>query len=487
MQIKKKFTLEIIILSIILAITSFIIIDNTLNVEENFSILNDDLIPRLSLLKDMRLMASNVLISTLEFTMFEENFVTSDDTQSNANVHSSEILSEIEENKIQFIQLFEMYKEKVSESNVDVDSITQINMKWEQFTIFSDKFVEYRKKGISGDEFLKIKDEFKNSKDNLFVQIDSLLIINEKQVQQKGYDVSELVKFSTVLILIVVSVFVLVLIILRHYLLKSILKPIFQIRSATQEIAKNKLNLRINDISKDEIGELSEDINLMTHKLESVQDKLLKTEKLSIVGILAGRMAHDIRNPLAIITASLEILKLKYPDLEDVKFNKINNAVNRITHQIEDVLDFVKTSPLIIEKTSLLDILKHILDSQELSGDVNVILPQNDAIARCDSQRIRIVFLNLFLNAIDAVGKSGEIKIRFHDYKELIKIEFEDSGSGLEEKDLEHLFEPLFTTKQKGTGLGLSSVENIIKEHGGTITVTLSPTIFTIILPKTLD
>jgi len=229
-------------------------------------------------------------------------------------------------------------------------------MKWEQFTIFSDKFVDYTKKGISGDEFLKIKDEFKNSKDNLFAQIDSLLIINEKQVEQKGYDVSELVKFSTVLILIVVSVFVLVLIILRHYLLKSILKPIFQIRSATHEIAKNKLNLRINDISKDEIGELSEDINLMTHKLETVQDKLLKSEKLSIVGVLAGRMAHDIRNPLAIITASLEILRLKYPDIEDVKFNKINNAISRITHQIEDVLDFVKTSPLIIEKTSLLNI-----------------------------------------------------------------------------------------------------------------------------------
>ena len=168
-------------------------------------------------------------------------------------------------------------------------------------------------------------------------------------------------------------------------------------------------------------------------------------------------------------------------------FNKINNAVNRITHQIEDVLDFVKTSPLVLEKTSLLNILKNILDSQDLHDDVNVILPQNDVITKCDSQRMRIVFLNLLLNAIDAVGKNGTVMIRFHDYKELVKIEFEDSGSSLEEKDLEHLFEPLFTTKQKGTGLGLSSVENIIKEHDGAISVTLSPTVFTIILPKTLN
>jgi len=100
---------------------------------------------------------------------------------------------------------------------------------------------------------------------------------------------------------------------------------------------------------------------------------------------------------------------------------------------------------------------------------------------------MRIVFLNLLLNAIDAVGKNGEIKIRFHDYKELLKIEFEDSGSSLEPKDLERLFEPLFTTKQKSTGLGLSSVENIIKEYGGTISVTLLPTVFTIVLPKILN
>ncbi len=485
MKIKKKFTLEIIILSIILAITSFIIIDNTLNVEQNFSILNNDLIPRLSLLKDMRIMASNVLISTLEFTMFEENFITSGDKTLNTNIQSS-ILTQIEENKINFLQLFEIYKQQVSGTNIE-EHIIQINLKWEQFTILSDKFVDYRKKGISGDEFIKIKDEFKNSKDILFAQIDSLLIINEKQVEQKGKDVSELVKFSTVLILLVVSFFIITLIILRYYLLKSILKPIFQIRFATQEIAKNKLNLRIDDISKDELGELSEDINLMTHKLESVQDKLLKSEKLSVVGVLAGRMAHDIRNPLAIIMASLEILKLKYPEIEDAKFNKINNAVNRITHQIEDVLDFVKTSPLLIEKTSMLDIITNILDSHEMPDDIDVVLPKNDTIIRCDSQKMRIVFLNLLLNSIDAVGKRGEIKIRFHDYKELLKIEFEDSGSSLEAKDLELLFEPLFTTKQKGTGLGLSSVENIIREHGGTISVTLLPTVFTITLPKTLN
>lgn len=144
MKIKKKFTLEIIILSIFLAITSFIIIDNTLNVEQNFSILNNDLIPRLSLLKDMRIMASNVLISTLEFTMFEENFITSGDKILNTNIQSS-ILTQIKENKINFLQLFEIYKQQVSGTNIE-ESLIQINLKWEQFTILSDKFVDYRKK-----------------------------------------------------------------------------------------------------------------------------------------------------------------------------------------------------------------------------------------------------------------------------------------------------------------------------------------------------
>jgi len=486
MKIKKKFTLEIIILTLLLAVTSFVIIQNTLNVEKNFSDLNDDLIPRLSLLKDMRLMASNVLISTLEFTMFEDDFVTSDETISELNLQSSEIISEIEEHKIQFVQLFELYTQQVTGTALE-ESSDLINKKWNTFSLLSEKFVDYRKRGIAGDEFMKIKDEFKESKNSLFVEIDSLLIINENQVDQKGHDVSELVKQSTGLILIIVLVFVLVLVVLRHYLLKSILKPIFNIRNATREIAQDKLETRIDDISKDEIGDLSLDINKMTHQLESVQDKLVKSEKLSIVGVLASRMAHDIRNPLAIIMASLDILKLKYPDVEDVKFDKINNAINRITHQIEDVLDFVKTSPLKLENISLKKLIHTIYDSSPKYDDVHIELPQNDVIAKCDSQKMRIAFLNLLLNAIDAVEKSGVVKIRFYDYKELIKIEFEDSGTTLVQKDLEHLFEPLFTTKQKGTGLGLSSVENIIKQHGGTINVALNPTIFTIILPKTFD
>ena len=485
MKIKKKFTLEIIVLTIILSATSFIIIENTLKVEKNFSILNEELIPRLSLLKDMRLMASNVLISTLEFTMFDENFDI-DDGIISKNSTSFQTQLEIEENKSLFIQLFDLYSKKVIDTS-DENSLIMINQKWEKFSLLSDKFVDYRKKGISGNEFMKIKDEFKESKDILFAELDSMLILNENHVEQKGNDVSELVAFSTILILIVVLVFVLVLIVLRHYLLKSILKPIFNIRNATKEIAQDKLETRIDDISKDEIGELSEDINKMTNQLESVQDKLLKSEKLSIVGVLASRMAHDIRNPLAIIVASLEILKLKYPDIEDVKFNKINNAVNRITHQIEDVLDFVKTSPLKLENISLKNLIRTIYDTNPKLDGIDVELPQNDAVAKCDSQKMRIVFLNLLLNAIDAVGKEGVVKIRLNDYKELIKIEFEDSGTSLEQKDLEHLFEPLFTTKQKGTGLGLSSVENIVKQHGGTITVTLNPTIFTIILPKTLN
>jgi len=485
MKIKKKFTLEIIVLTVILASTSFIIIENTLKVEKNFSILNEDLIPRFSLLKDMRQMASNVLISTLEFTMFDENFDI-DGGIISKNSSSFQRQLEIEENKSLFIQLFDLYSKKVM-GTPDENSLMIINQKWEKFSLLSDKFIDYKKKGISGNEFMKIKDEFKESKYVLFAEIDSLLILNEHQVEQKGNEVSELVEFSTIIILIVVLVFVLVLIVLRHYLLKSILKPIFNIRNATKEIAQDKLETRIDDISKDEIGELSEDINKMTYQLESVQDKLLKSEKLSIVGVLASRMAHDIRNPLAIIVASLEILKLKYPDIEDVKFNKINNAVNRITHQIEDVLDFVKTSPLKLENISLTNLIRAIYDSHPKFDGIDIELPQNDVVAKCDSQKMRIVFLNLLLNAIDAVGKEGVVKIRLHDYKEMIKIEFEDSGTTLKQKDLEHLFEPLFTTKQKGTGLGLSSVENIIKQHGGTITVTLNPTIFTIILPKTLD
>lgn len=485
MKIKKKIIFEIIILSILLTMASIIIINNILDVQKNFSALNNDLIPRFSLLKDMRLMASNVLVSTLEFTMFEEEFVTSNQEVSSIDIQSSEIISEIQRNKIQFNQLLELYKQHMLNTPIN-ESTDVIEHQWKKFEILSDKFVDYRKRGISGTEFVKIKDEFKDSKDVLFNEIDSILLANEKNVEQKGQIVSELIRNTTIIVSLVVLIFVIVFIVLRYYLLRSILIPIFKIRNVTKKIAKDNLDIRIDDISKDEMGELSQDINQMACELSFAQEKLLKTEKLSVIGILAARLSHDMRNPLSIILVSLENIKMMYCKNEtDMKhFDRIERAMDRITHQIDDVLGFIRKEPMKFEKTKISEIIADSLDSINLPNRIYFEISKNDFEFQCDKKRLSVAIANLLLNAIQGIDGKGTIKIDYTDTKEDIIIKIEDSGKGITSGILDNIFEPLFTTKQQGTGLGLASVKSIIEGHGGTISVKSPPTIFTITLPK---
>lgn len=480
MRIKRKFIFEVTVLSGLLMFASYVAINNTLQVERNFSNLNDELIPTLGVLKDMRLIASNILTSTLEYALVDND---PSEQNSQAEQELSNISDSIQNGKEQFNQLLTLYMQKSSDPNGN-EYPDKIKTQWEKFETLSNKFVEYRKRGISGQEFTKIKDEFKDSKNALFREIDFAILANEGQVEEKGHMVSDLVRSTTMIVSLVVLIFMTVFITMRYFILKSILMPILKIRNATKNIANGSFGERIREIPSDEIGELSNDINQMAAGLEASQEKLLKSEKLSTVGTLAARMAHDLRNPLAIIMVSVERIKGKYNDKEDPSFDTIKRAIERMTHQIQDVLDFVKITPLKIEETSLLGLLNRVVEIQSLPKDVSISLPQNDAIIECDQRKIEVLLINLIKNALDAVKDSGTITVRFVDLGESIRIEIEDSGSGVPEEHKDKIFDPLFTTKQKGTGLGLSSVRNIVEEHGGTINLSNKPTTFAVTLPK---
>ena len=218
-------------------------------------------------------------------------------------------------------------------------------------------------------------------------------------------------------------------------------------------------------------------------------EKLVKAERLSSIGELASRLSHDIRNPLSVIQISFENLKIKYgtDDLKEKSFDKIQRSICRITHQIDDVLDFIRISSLILNKTKTTDVISDALDSLQIPDNIKVILPKNDVELTCDTKKLSTVFTNLILNGIQAIDGDGAITITVEEEDETIIFQVADSGKGISKEEQAKIFEPLFTTKQTGTGLGLASVNSIIKSHGGIISVTSPPTIFTIKLPKTLD
>ena len=218
--------------------------------------------------------------------------------------------------------------------------------------------------------------------------------------------------------------------------------------------------------------------------------KQIRLEKLASIGELSARLAHDLRNPLTVIKGGVELLTSKNSSFSDKqsieRVRMVNTAISRMTHQLEDVMDFVRTSKLSLEKSSMLDIIQSSIKHVSVPESVEITSPDSDHDLKCDKTKLEIVFVNLLSNALYAINNEGKIQIRMKRLDGFLNIELEDSGPGIAQHDLEKIFEPLFTLKQKGTGLGLASCKSIIEQHGGTITVTTNPTIFSIKLPTNL-
>lgn len=167
-----------------------------------------------------------------------------------------------------------------------------------------------------------------------------------------------------------------------------------------------------------------------------------------------------------------------------LRLERMQRAVGRMTHQINEVLDFAKPRSLVLTQCNILDILKEVVSS---NPNVKIKSSSTNTKIICDKEKLQIVFSNLMANANHAIINSGMINIQTIEKDDNIIIEIKDSGHGISPDILPKIFEPLFTTKSAGTGLGLTCCKNIVQEHGGTLNVDSEidkGTIFTIILPK---
>ena len=261
-----------------------------------------------------------------------------------------------------------------------------------------------------------------------------------------------------------------------------------ELKIQKEENAKLTIDLRNNlekIVLKEKELELQRDY--LARQVDEKSSELMKSEKLVIIGELASRMAHDLRNPLSTIKNTIELMESK-PKLKIEEklqyYGRLRRAMNRMSHQVDDVLDFVRTSELKLQPYSVLDIINIVKDSITIPNDVKIKIEQENVRINCDYRKIEAVFTNLLLNAIQAVENKGEVRIRIIDNASDILVAVEDSGPGILPENLNKIFDPLFTTKQLGTGLGLSICKSIIEQHGGSITVKNNPTTFLVRLPK---
>ncbi|MDE1765396.1 MAG: PAS domain S-box protein [Thaumarchaeota archaeon] len=234
------------------------------------------------------------------------------------------------------------------------------------------------------------------------------------------------------------------------------------------------------------IASLRNMTDIYTAKEEIEQQKI---KRISDMGVLSARIAHDLKNPLSVIKNSIELMKMRSINLDDKTrgdYERIERAAVRISHQIEEVLEYVWPKPLELLDSSLLDIFDAVISKINVQ-QVTIDLPKADINIVCDASKMEIVFSNLILNSIQAMNGIGNLYIRAKNEEKAITIEIEDTGHGIPQDVLPKIFEPLFTTRQIGTGLGLVSCKSIVEKHGGSINIQTrinNGTTFIISLPK---
>lgn len=227
---------------------------------------------------------------------------------------------------------------------------------------------------------------------------------------------------------------------------------------------------------------------ILESKVREKTEKLIQTERLSAIGELASRLAHDLRNPLSVVKGTAQLIKMTNKNLDDLTLKRIElieRSIFRMTHQIDGVLDYVRGTPLVkSQPSSLNETIVSALQTLLIPTNITINFPKDDIIILCDSHKMQIVFSNMIFNSIQAIGADrGIINIRTRKKQNHVEIKIEDSGPGIADLVFDKIFDPLVTTKQEGTGLGLASCKSIIEQHRGTITVSNKPTTFTISLP----
>ena len=284
-------------------------------------------------------------------------------------------------------------------------------------------------------------------------------------------------------------------------IVRSISRPLQKITLAAVQVTEGKYGTEVDlRQSNDEIGLLADSFNEMSRKmavdiedLRTLNERLARAERLAAMGTLAAGVAHEVNNPLASISSLVQMLKSKNGDEStSEKLDLISTQIQRISRVTRDLTDFARVRPA---ARSLIDVNDTVDSSLRLASldagfqklRLSVIREENLPRIVADPDQLQQVFLNLLLNARDAMPDGGELTVRSLQRDGNIGVSVCDTGHGMDESVRKQIFDPFFTTKSagRGTGLGLSVCYGIVTAHGGRIEVDRADAgcTFTVLLP----
>jgi signal transduction histidine kinase len=268
------------------------------------------------------------------------------------------------------------------------------------------------------------------------------------------------------------------------YIANRIARPIRQLRDAAEHLAEGRFAVDVPLSPGNEIGDLASSFREMARRLQQSMDALARQERLAGLGQVAGTMSHELRNPLAVLRATLATLRRRLGgEAEDVQRSlaRMDRNIDRCAEILGDLQDFANGAAVTRAPMALDAWLNQVLDEHAVGGVVTVRRElHSGAVVPIDQQRLRRAIVNLVDNAAEALTDPGwkmpaggqrRITVATELAGDAVSVSVADSGPGIAPDVLPRIFEPLFTTKSFGVGLGLPLVRQIIEQHGGTIDV----------------
>ena len=238
-----------------------------------------------------------------------------------------------------------------------------------------------------------------------------------------------------------------------------------------------------------ELMTMNQELKIEIRQRKLAEDALKKAERLATIGKMSAVLAHEIRNPLNSIKINADILleTLELTENKKRRLQIIQKEVNRLDNLVKEVLLYSRQVNLVMTEFNIYNLIENLTIQLKPHFEEKKIILKNNVEkinVKGDSEKLKQVFINLILNAVDAVSENGYIELYSDKINDNFNIYIKDNGCGIQ--DSEKVFEPFFTTKNLGTGLGLPISQNIIEQHSGIMKVINSKegeTIFCITIP----
>lgn len=336
---------------------------------------------------------------------------------------------------------------------------------------------------------------------DLMTKVDDMVALTTRRLEQRTQSTLTKISGTKIILYVLLVLGPLLIFALSYFFIRTFTRPMNKLLYATRRLKEGDLDYRIEGLQQ-EFGEVASSINEMAGSLKEHFTKMQRIEQGIVLGEVAAGLAHEIKNPLAGVRGAIELISQESnvaPQDRSLLLRAVEDVI-RIESLMKDLLNFAKPPKpqyVDVDINGVLSMivsfaLKHPSFSLRNGTAIMVVKDFEEQIPSvpADPLQLRQIFLNLLLNAAEAMPEGGTLRVKtfYEESNKRIGVCVSDTGKGIETGSMNKIFQPFFTTKRKGTGLGLAIIKRLIEQHEGAIEVGNNPdggATFTISFPQT--